>query len=157
MRKTNKAISLMMMILCGLTLTGCTNTQTTVCKVDPEKSNVNTDMSITLTSQDGIVQKVTEEEIIKLKDYNMTKKQFKKVAKELETTYKKYKGLTYTSEITGKQAIQTIEINCDEADEETLILVGLSVDTTNVKKGEKIIISLKDSIKNMEDYGLTCQ
>lgn len=152
-----KYIPVMLMLLCGFSLSGCSTTKTTVCTVDPEKSNVNTNLSITLTSQDGVVQKVTQEETVKLKDYDMTKEQFKEVVKELKETYKKYKGLTYKSEVTDKEAVQTIEIDCDEANEETMILVGISVDTSEVKEGDKISISLEESVQNLEDYGLECK
>ena len=155
MRKTVPV--LLIMLFCGISLTGCSQSKTTVCKVDPEKSNVNTNLSISLTSQDGVVKKVTQEEKIKLKDYNMTKKQFNEVVKELKETYKNYKGLTYKSEVTDKEAVQTIEIDCNEADEETMILVGISVDTSKVKDGEKISISLAESVQNLEDYGLECK
>lgn len=154
----NKTVPLLLiMLFCGFSLTGCSQTETTVCKVNPEKSNVNTNLTISLTSQDGVVQKVTQEEKIELKDYNMTKKQFNEVVKELKETYKNYKGLTYKSEVTDKEAVQTIEIDCNEADEETMILVGISVDTSKVKEGEKVSISLSESVQNLEDYGLECK
>lgn len=145
------AVAVIVFILFCVT-TPFNKTEKTVC-APKEKSTLT--LKVTMESKDGKVIKLTQEEITKLKKYNMTEKEFKRAAKEIKKGAKTYEGLSYTYEVKDGVGIETLTLDTDKASTDTYTLLGLT--TKNDKDGKAVKVSTKKAIKSMENYGLKCK
>lgn len=147
--------------ICMLMLSGCSSQKTTVCTVPDSSTDIgSTTLEVIFTSKNDNVKTVKHLSTTPLGDeIEISQKEFKEAAKELKKNYKNFKGLKYNYEYDKKtkEIVETIEVDCSKADQDTFTLVGLSIDEKDIKANKSIEINLKESVKSMESFGLKCK